>query len=347
MQIWIDGRAACRSARTGKGQWVLRTVAALLKTTPLTILTDGSSVPDLWKSSNATVRVLPSGVRWHVAARRLIINEKPDVCIAPSSFIVPAMLPRSIRSVVVVHDLIAFQNDPHEWKATFIERITLKHALKSAARVCAISGSTKRDLCMRFAFLDPDCVFVVDAGPLDDAPRQSQPDGKTIFCPGTLSPRKNQLRLIEAYAALPQSLRDQYRLLLVGGRGWRDETIVEKTHATPGVEWRGYVPEAEYRDLLHRSTILAFPSLYEGFGLPVLDALQRGIPVLTSSGGSLPEVTGGCAVTVEPRSVESIRRGLQTLLEDAALRDRLRRAGPVQAQKFSWDRTAQLLLQAI
>ena len=188
---------------------------------------------------------------------------------------------------------------------------------------------------------------MIFAGPLDEHPAQSSPDGETILCPGTLCPRKNQLRLIQAYAGLPQGTRDQYRLLLVGGRGWQDAEIVRLAQETPGVEWRGYVPEEEYRTLLARCTVLAFPSLYEGFGLPVLDALQRGIPVLTSAGGSLPEVTGGYAVTVEPRSVESIRMGLLHILQDATLQETLRTAGPGQAQQFSWDRTAELLLQAV
>ncbi|MEK7563389.1 MAG: glycosyltransferase family 1 protein [Patescibacteria group bacterium] len=347
MHIWIDGRAACSASRTGKGQWVLRTVAALLKRTTVTILTDGSAVPELWQNGNATIRSLPKGIRWHTDARRLIIRSNPDVYIAPSSFIVPALLPRSIRCVPIIHDLIAFQSDPHEWKAKLIERLTLKKALKKAAHVCTISMSTKKDLLARFPFVDPDRISVIFAGPLDEHPAQSSPDGETILCPGTLCPRKNQLRLIQAYAGLPQGTRDQYRLLLVGGRGWQDAEIVRLAQETPGVEWRGYVPEEEYRTLLARCTVLAFPSLYEGFGLPVLDALQRGIPVLTSAGGSLPEVTGGYAVTVEPRSVESIRMGLLHILQDATLQETLRTAGPGQAQQFSWDRTAELLLQAV
>ena len=347
MQIWIDGRAALGASRTGKGQWVLRTVTALLNNTPLTILTDGSPVPDLWKSGNASIRSFPGGAGWHLAARSAILKSQPDVTIAPSSFIVPALLPRSIRCIPIIHDLIAFQSDPHEWKAKLIERLTLKKALKKAAHVCTISMSTKKDLLARFPFVDPDRISVIFAGPLDEHPAHSIPDGKTILCPGTLCPRKNQLRLIQAYAGLPDVMRNQYRLLLVGGRGWQDAEIVRLAKETPGVEWRGYVPEEEYRTLLSQCTLLAFPSLYEGFGLPVLDALQRGIPVLTSAGGSLPEVTGGYAVTVEPRSVESIRTGLLQILQDAKLRETLRAAGPGQAQQFSWDRTAEYLLQAL
>jgi len=109
----------------------------------------------------------------------------------------------------------------------------------------------------------------------------------------------------------------------------------------------GYVPEEQYRALLQSSTVLAFPSLYEGFGLPVLDALQRGIPVLTTERGSIPEVSGTCCVTVNPESVDSIRDGLRVILTNSHLRDRLRSCGPAQAARFSWDRTAERLLEAV
>lgn len=345
--IWIDGRAACTAARTGKGQWVLRAVAALLKHTPLTILIDGRLVPELWRVPSATIRALPGGILWHCAAVKALHQNHPDVFIAPSSFIVPAMLSGHIRCMPIVHDLIAFQNDPHQWKAKWIERWTLGKVLREAVHVCVISDSTKNDLLERFPFVRPERVSVVFAGPLDPHSNLSTPDGSTILCPGTLCPRKNQLRLLQAFAGLPEHLRKRFKLLLVGGRGWKDTEIVSLAAETPGVEWRGYVPEEEYRTLLSRCSVLAFPSLYEGFGLPVLDALQRGIPVLTTNRGSLPEVAGNCCVTVHPESVESIRAGLLKMLSDEGLRQRLRLCGPKQAKQFSWERTAKLLVDTI
>src|SRR3989338_612159 len=347
MTIWIDGRGACTASRTGKGQWVLRAVTALLKHTPLTILTDGSPVPESWRVPNATIRALPKGLTWHLAAMRMLRNERPHIYVAPSSFIVPSILPGSIRCIPVVHDLIAFQRDPHEWKALCIERLTLGRTLRRAAHICTISDSTKKDLLKQFPFVRSEDVSVVFAGPLDEHPPVSIPDHQTILCPGTLCPRKNQQRLLQAYAGLPVDLRKRYQLLLIGGRGWKDEEIVSLAQNTPGAQWQGYVPEAQYRALLSRCTVLAFPSLYEGFGLPVLDALQRGIPVLTTNRGSLPEVAGDCAVTVDPESVESIRRGLERMLTDGNLREKLRECGPQQAKKFSWERTAEILLSVL
>jgi alpha-1,3-rhamnosyl/mannosyltransferase len=271
------------------------------------------------------------------------MRERPDIYIAPSSFIVPSFLPRGIRCIPVVHDLIAFHSDPHEWKAKWIERMTLGRTLRNAAHICTMSNATKADLLQQFPSVRPDGISTVYAGPLDFDPPRSHPDHRTILCPGTLCPRKNQLRLLQAYAGLPTELRDHYRLLLIGGRGWNDREIVALVQKTPGAQWLGYVPDKEYRALLSHCTILAFPSLYEGFGLPVLDALQRGIPVLTTNRGSLPEVAGDCAVMVDPLSVESIRSGLLEMLTDAALLLKLQQKGPSQAKKFSWERTADLL----
>jgi len=107
------------------------------------------------------------------------------------------------------------------------------------------------------------------------------------------------------------------------------------------------MPLPPHHDLLNTCTVFAFPSLEEGFGLPVLDALQRGVPVLTSTRGGLAEVAGDAAVVVDPEDPNALRGGLETLLRDAALRERLHRAGPGQARRFSWKNTVDLFLRAV
>jgi glycosyltransferase involved in cell wall biosynthesis len=350
MSIYIDGRAACRAQRTGKGQWVLRTVEALLRCTQATILLDNRPVPSEWRSPGVTVRHLAPGLAWHLAAASMLLRERSSVYLAPSSFIVPAMIGRWVPCVPVVHDLIAFRSDPHEAKARLIERWTLARALRNAAHVCATSDATKRDLLERFPFVAPVRVTSVYAGASVVPHSRVQiretrnSERGTILCPGTLCPRKNQLRLIKAYADLPKALCQRFTLLLTGGRGWQDSDILSAVRSTPGVEWRGYVPEREYAALLAESTILAFPSLYEGFGLPVLDALGAGVPVLTSDRGSLPEIAADCAVIVHPESVEDIRRGLTALLTNPELRAELARKGQERASRYSWVRTAELIV---
>ena len=341
MHIVMDAREAFSQAKSGKGQWAAGLIGELSKRDlRLTLLGDTRS------SSSGIVR-LPGGIRWHGAALRYLRGaEDADCYVSPTSFIVPALLPASVKRMVVVHDLIAFQGEPHDRKATMIERLFLGRALKKASCICTISESTKHDLLEKFPEISADSVRVVYAGPALDPPAPRNPDGKTILCVATLCPRKNQLRLIRAYAALPSPLREKYRLVLAGGRGWQDTEILRMARNTKGVEWTGYVSDAEYQRLLTECDVFALPSLYEGFGMQILDALQRGIPVLTSQRGSLKEVAGTSAVFVDPESERSIGSGLASLLESEDLRNSLRVAGPVQAKQFSWKRTADLFLAA-
>ncbi|MBM3231411.1 glycosyltransferase family 4 protein [Candidatus Peregrinibacteria bacterium] len=342
MRIVVDAREAFGTKKTGKGQWVSGLISALrAKGTEMTLLVDSSC-------HEADVVRLPSGAQWHTAAVRYLRNSREQCCyLSTTSFIVPALLPRSIPVVQIVHDLIAFHQGRHDLKAKVLERMLFPRVAKSCRHFCAISEATKKDLCTMFPAIDPSRVSVVYAGPMEQNPSPNQPDSETILCVGTLCPRKNQLRLIRAYASLPSSLRERYKLLIAGNRGWSDSEIVRMAKNTKGVQWIGYVSDDRYKELLASCTIFALPSLYEGFGMQILDALQRGIPVLTSDRGSLKEVAGDAAVLVDPESDRSIASGLVAILEDEDVRQELAKRGPVQAGKFSWKRTADLVLSAV
>jgi len=256
------------------------------------------------------------------------------------------LLGNKIRVIPIIHDLIAFRNEPHNFKAKIIERLLFKKSMKNAFHICTVSESTKSDLNERYKFTSNKSTAIF-AGPMSDKVSYRNPDGKTILCIGTLSPRKNQFRLIKAYQALPSDLRDKYKLILVGGRGWNDSKIIKEVERTEGVKWIGHVSNDEYNSLLNTCEILALPSLYEGFGLQVLDALQRGIPVVTSERGSLPEVTGDNAVKVDPENIDSIARGLEEILTNSDLRNQLKLNGPNKAEEFSWKRTVDLFLGSL
>jgi len=221
----------------------------------------------------------------------------------------------------------------------------MKRTLANAKHIFCISKATKSDLLNKFPRVRSDSVSVVYAGPIQKNVKPNNPDDKTILCVGTLCPRKNQLRLIRAYNKLPINLRRKYSLILIGGRGWHDKAIVDLAEKSEGVEWKNHVPDIDYLHLLSTCTVLAFPSLYEGFGLQVLDALQRGIPVLTSDRGSLSEVAGTAAVLKNPEDENEIAEGLTTLLTDINLQDKLRNIGPLQAKKFSWEKTVDSILK--
>lgn len=328
MKIAIDAREAFSDRRAGKGQWTKGFLDELQsRSIDLTVFEGSSFRP---------------GIRWHLDAIKASVDF--DVYISPTSYIVPAF---SRICIPIVHDLIAFQGEPHNRKAKLIEKLLLRRAMRNARHICTVSESTKADLLDRYPDLDPHRITTIYAGPMQSRATASKPDGKTILCVGTLCPRKNQLRLIHAYASLPEPLRSEYRLVLAGGRGWQDGKIVQATKSVKGVEWKDYVSDEEYENLLSTATVFAYPSLYEGFGMQVLDALQRGIPVLTSDRGSLKEVAADAAVVVDPENERSIASGLTAILSDADVRAKLSTSGLIQASSFSWKKTVDLFLEAL
>ena len=155
---------------------------------------------------------------------------------------------------------------------------------------------------------------------------------------GTLEPRKNLQRLIAAHRSLPDELRQAHPLVLVGPKGWEIDEVLRRHRAD--VQLLGFVDDDDLAALYSLCTVFAYPSLYEGFGLPVLEALQSGAPVITSRMSSLPEVAGDAARYVDPRAEGEIAAALRELLESPTAREELARGGPERAARFSWDRTA-------
>lgn len=161
---------------------------------------------------------------------------------------------------------------------------------------------------------------------------------------GTLQPRKNVTRMIQAHALLPVAMRQRHPLVVVGQNGWRtDELMVTlaQLEAEGFGRWLKYVPRQDLFALLQSAQALVFPSLYEGFGLPVLEGFASGIPVITSNTTSLPEVVGDAAIVVNPLSVEEISHAMLQMIEQPETRSSLIRKGLVQAEKFTWQQTAQ------
>ena len=156
----------------------------------------------------------------------------------------------------------------------------------------------------------------------------------------TLEPRKNLARLVRAYAALPEATKQRHPLVIVGARGWLNgelERTLAPLEASGAVRRLGYVDESELPILYAGAYAFAFPSLYEGFGLPVLEAMASGAPVLTSNVSSLPEVAGDAEALVDPYSPEAIADGIYRVLTDVDLRRALRRKGLARARQFSWE----------
>jgi alpha-1,3-rhamnosyl/mannosyltransferase len=166
----------------------------------------------------------------------------------------------------------------------------------------------------------------------------------------TLEPRKNLTRLIEAYKSLPALTREQSPLVLVGDSGWKNEAMLDSARALVAsgqIKFTGYVSDRELKQLYASAMVFAYPSLYEGFGLPVVEAMASGAPVLTSNSGATKEVAGDGALLVEPTSIEAITSGLLKLIENPLLREQLVEKGRMRVAQFTWTNTVDDLLQTI
>ncbi|HEY8360196.1 MAG TPA: glycosyltransferase family 1 protein [Ramlibacter sp.] len=173
--------------------------------------------------------------------------------------------------------------------------------------------------------------------------------GKYCLYVGTMEPRKNVERLLIAYQTLPSALRKAYPLLLIGHRGWHNDAIMRRIEAATEAGWaryHGFADDADLPSLFAGAAVFLFPSLYEGFGLPVLEALASGVPVVTSNRSSLPEVAGETALLCEPEDPENISLLIERALEDQSWRKTAIEQGPQQAKKFSWRHCADLTVAA-
>ncbi len=256
---------------------------------------------------------------------------------------------RDIRTVMTVHDLI-FRSLPEHHKPLnrWYLNATMPLYCKRADHIIAVSEATRRDL-MGAYHLPPEKITVVyeAAAPhFRPQPQAAQdrvratyglPESYLLYV-GTIEPRKNLERLLSAWAPLYLA-GECPPLVIVGRRGWLSDGFFAALDACPahdGVILTGYVQDADLPALYSAATIFVFPSLYEGFGLPILEAMACGTPVICSNGSSLPEVAGDAALTVDPMDVDAMRATLRELALDLALQSELTARGMQQASGFSW-----------
>ena len=244
----------------------------------------------------------------------------------------------------MIYDLVAWERRFRpKLSSLYIERATLPPAVRRAQAFECISHATAGDLVDRF----PRSAGRVHVVPLAAHERfvPSGPRGEIEGRPfvlgvGTLEPRKNLPRLIEAFAGLSDEVRGDRLLVLAGTSGWQsDETFSSLGRHRHLVRPLGHVSDDRLALLYRSADLFAYPSLFEGFGLPVLEAMQSGTPVVTSRRSSLPEVAGDAALYVDPEDVASIRAALTRGLTDTRERERLRQSGLERAGAFSWART--------
>lgn len=359
MILGIDGRLANAKRPAGAGHYcreVLRALCAMDAGLWLHVYLDEEPVPEL-PVRRDRIRVLPRAPYWtHRILAAELRKRPPDVFFSPIAQ-VPWRCP--CPSLVSVLDLAAWSHPRHfPWRKRTMMRLQASHAIRTAGHLVAISQSTAAELTRRFAVPATRCSvalpgcgdrFFSPAPPAPGTIVSGLPESYVLYL-GQVQPRKNLLRLIaafervlKAHPALP------HHLVLAGGLGWQNDGIYRAAFGSAvadRIQFLDYVPDEQVPTLLAGADVLALVSLWEGFGLPALEAMAAGTAVLASNCSSLPEVVGDAGVLVDPEDVDGMADGLGQLLLDEALRARCVEQGRERAQAFTWERTASAILDA-
>jgi len=298
-----------------------------------------------WPTSRAAARVL-----WEQLAQPWALHRIGADLVHAPAFVGPLFAP--CPTVITIHDL-SFIRFPELFRPANRLYLTTMTRLSArrARRLIAVSAHAAAETAQLLG-VPPERIDVVYHGvdpifrplPADKVAAFRQRHGlpeQFVLCVGTLEPRKNQTRLVEAFARIHDS---QVKLVLVGGKGWLYDELFARVKAlglSNEIIFPGYAMNDELPLWYNAASILAYPSLYEGFGLPVLEAQACGTPVLTSNVSSLPEAAGDAALTIDAYDVEALATELERLLTDEPLRHELRERGLTHARQFTWPHTAQ------
>ena len=255
--------------------------------------------------------------------------------------------PRRPRLTTTLHDLTAWMMPELHLAANRRADLQLAEHLRRAHRIIAVSECTRNDA-VQMLNLPPEKITVIHSGvaaafydvnpqAVEDVRARYRLSRPFVLSIGTVEPRKNLAALISAFRGLPAALQDEFELVIAGPMGWADPQTARSVRA---VRYLGYVPEPDIAPLTAAATVFAYPSLYEGFGFPVAQAMAAGVAVLTSNVSALPEVAGDAALLIDPRSPAELRDGLAKLLNYPDLRSRLALRGRERAERFRWERCA-------
>jgi glycosyltransferase involved in cell wall biosynthesis len=361
MLIGIDASRITAARRTGTENYALnliRELVALGQAHRFRLYFNQAPPPGL-APERAEVRAMPLPRLWtHVRLSGEMAARPPDVLFVPAH-VLPLIHPR--RSVVTVHDLgYLYYPQAHTRFQNAYLRWSTRYNARTAARVLADSQATRDDL-VRHYQVPPDKIAVVYPGrdeslaPVTDPAalaavraRYSLGDRYLLYV-GTLQPRKNLVRLVQAFAML--QIPD-LKLVITGKKGWlADEILAEVERLGLAAQGRavltGYVADVELPALLSGALAFVLPSLYEGFGFPVVEAMACGTPVVCSNVSSLPEVAGDAALLVDPLDTAALAAALGRVVADEGLRRELAERGLRQARRFSWRQCAREALEVL
>jgi len=295
---------------------------------------------------------------WEQLYLPLILHRyKIDIYHGPN-FVLPILA--NVKMIVTVYDLTLF-TIPKIY--TLLPRFRIKKLIKMSTRrsniIIAGSNNSKKDI-VSILKLPEDKVKVIyisvdkEYKPINDRNKMNlvkkkyKINGKFIIHVGSLKATKNIPRLIEAYSGLPVVILKKYLLVITGKKGWKYEeihTAIKRLRLENNIIFTGFVDDNDLPLLINAASLLAFPSLYEGFGIPPLEAMACGTPVIASNASSIPEVVGDAALLFDPYNVEEITEAMYRALTDEQLRNKLRKRGFERVKQFSWEKAARETLK--
>jgi glycosyltransferase involved in cell wall biosynthesis len=383
MHIGIDASRVTMAQRTGTEHYSFELLAALAqidRQNRYTLYCNQlpAALPPL--GPNFSLRHIPFPRLWtHARLSAEVALHPPDVLFVPAHVLpLGVVLRRRVRTVVTIHDMgyMRFPESHTPAQRRYL-RLSTNWGVRHANRLIAISNTTREDL-IRYAGAPPEKISVVYHGvsprfqPIGDPNLIAATQAKYGITPpyflyvGTIQPRKNLVRLLEAFASASrdwgsvigssasdtQSPIPNPQLVIAGKRGWLTDEIERQSTQLFGpnssaVRFTGYIADEDLPALLSGALAFVFPSLYEGFGMPLLEAMACGTPVLASATSALPEIAGDAALLIDPEDTPALADGLARLASDAALRADLQARGLARAAQFTWERCAQETLTVL
>jgi len=368
MHIAIDARRIC-DEHAGMGVYTFNLINNLQKIdeeNDYTVILNPLKNKIVETNGNFKKYVTPISIENHIVGdlwRNFYLphqlhKNKVDVFHDPGYFL--PVINGGYRSVVTVHDLVVFSFPQTNSKKYFwyMKQMTSIGA-KNADIIVADSYHTKEDLIkilnipkekIRVVYLATDKHLkpTKDKKKLEEVKKKYHIDGKYILCVSTIEPRKNLPRLLSAYHQLRKETNLEHKLVVCGTFGWLFGdifTTIDRLNLRDDVIFTGYIEDEELPHLYSAADLFVFPSLYEGFGLPALEAMACGIPVITSNSSSLPEILGDAGIMIDPYKPDDLSEAISKVLSDEKLRNKMKAKSLERSKKFSWEQTAQQTLE--
>lgn len=369
LQIVVNTRLLIENKLDGIGWFSYQTLKRMTQKNPdvhFVFLFDRDFSDDFVFSDNITPLVIGPQARhpflyyawFHMSVKNLLNRMNPDLFLSPDGFL---SLGAKCKQLPVMHD-INFLHNPKDLKSLtsrYYNHFFPKYA-KAATRIATVSEFSKGDIAKNYG-IDPAKIDVVYNGinegfrPLSEIEkhvvREKHSQGKPYFLfVGSQSPRKNLNRLVAAFDLFKEQAHSDMKLLLVGTIYSSEgdvKGVIDKAKFKQDIVFAGRQPQEELEKIMGAAFALAYVPYFEGFGIPIVEAFECGVPVISSNTTSMPEIAGDAALMVDPFEVNSIAKGMQDMYLNASLREQLVQKGKTRNQFFSWDKSADLLWNSI